>query len=131
VFDTGITVADTSTFGSDQIVYTHDWTNEATPDDCWWRACTPPFCMLAVVGHGTYVASVIGGRHPHCSGVAPGARIHVYKVFTSKHISYTSWMLDAFNHALQAGEHITANGRAYTRGRHSPDQFVDRRTRFH
>eukprot|EP00659_Diplonema_papillatum_P000773 gene773-1187_t len=32
--------------------------------------------------------------------MAPDAELHVFKVFTDKQASYTSWFLDAFNHAI-------------------------------
>ncbi|EDV29792.1 uncharacterized protein TRIADDRAFT_19704, partial [Trichoplax adhaerens] len=63
-----------------------NWTNEKTLDDN--------------IGHGTFVAGVIASSKD-CLGFAPDADLHIYKVFTSKQVSYTSWFLDAFNHAIQ------------------------------
>ena len=60
-------------------------------------------CTFADVGHGTFVASVIAGTHRACPGLAPDAQLHVYKVFNKMQLSYTSWFLDAFNHAIQSG----------------------------
>ena len=35
--------------------------------------------------------------HTHCGsgGLAPGASLHIYRVFTTAQTSYTSWFLDA------------------------------------
>lgn len=52
---------------------------------------------------GTFVASVIAGAEDKCPGLAPGARLHVHRVFTSSKLSYTSWFLDAFNYVLHSG----------------------------
>ena len=34
--------------------------------------------------------------------MAPDAELHVYRVFTDRQLSYTSWFLDAFNYAIHA-----------------------------
>ena len=49
-----------------------NWTDEEDSDD--------------KVGHGTFVASVIGSRSA-CLGLAPDASLHIYKVFNSKQVS--------------------------------------------
>jgi membrane-bound transcription factor site-1 protease len=54
------------------------------------------------IGHGTVVASLIAGTHSQCQGLAPDAILLINRVFTSKQMSYTSWFLDALNHALQS-----------------------------
>lgn len=36
-----------------------------------------------------------------CRGIAPGARLHVFKTFTDQQVSYTSYFLAALNAALQ------------------------------
>ncbi|KAI3380766.1 hypothetical protein SNEBB_003262 [Seison nebaliae] len=54
-----------------------------------------------VVGHGTFVAGVIGGRDGKCTGLAPDADLYIMKVFTKNQISYTSWFVEAFNFCLQ------------------------------
>eukprot|EP01028_Stygiella_incarcerata_P011676 TRINITY_DN66_c1_g3_i1.p1 TRINITY_DN66_c1_g3~~TRINITY_DN66_c1_g3_i1.p1 ORF type:complete len:978 (-),score=219.02 TRINITY_DN66_c1_g3_i1:150-3083(-) len=70
-----------------------DWTEDGTCED--------------KVGHGTFVAGVIGtGRDPNCHGIAPKAEIHMYKVFSQRKSAYTSWFLDAFNHAMEHGMHV-------------------------
>ncbi|GMT33116.1 hypothetical protein PFISCL1PPCAC_24413 [Pristionchus fissidentatus] len=74
------------------IVERTDWTNEKTPNDG--------------LGHGTFVAGLISGTSEECPGFAPAASIHIYKVFTKKQVSYTSWFLDAFNHAIMRGINI-------------------------
>ncbi|KHN76164.1 Membrane-bound transcription factor site-1 protease [Toxocara canis] len=69
-----------------QIVERTDWTNEQTADDG--------------LGHGTFVTGIIASSNKKCAGFAPAASIYVYKVFTKKQVSFTSWFLDAFNHAI-------------------------------
>lgn len=63
-----------------------NWTHEQTKAD--------------ELGHGTFVAGVIGGNGSGCPGFAPEALIHTFKVFTNDQVSFTSWFLDAFNYAL-------------------------------
>ena len=63
-----------------------NWTHEDTLSD--------------ELGHGTFVAGVIGGGGAECLGFAPEAGIHTFKVFTNDQVSFTSWFLDAFNYAL-------------------------------
>lgn len=69
-----------------------DWTGEDAPDDRY--------------GHGTIIAGLIGGQHPHCPGIAPAATIYSMRLFTKNQVSYTSWFLDAFNYALHIGVDI-------------------------
>ncbi len=66
-----------------------DWTDEDTLDD--------------KIGHGTFVAGVISSVHKQCSGFAPDADVYVFRVFNKNKLSYTSWFLDAFNHAMHIG----------------------------
>uniref|UniRef100_A0A915Q197 Peptidase S8/S53 domain-containing protein n=1 Tax=Setaria digitata TaxID=48799 RepID=A0A915Q197_9BILA len=75
-----------------QIVERTDWTNEQTADDG--------------LGHGTFVAGLIASSDHKCNGFAPAASIYAYKVFTKKQVSFTSWFLDAFNHAILRGINI-------------------------
>ncbi|RLN96703.1 hypothetical protein BBJ28_00006509 [Nothophytophthora sp. Chile5] len=58
------------------------------------------------VGHGTFVAGVIGGTDPKCPGIAPEAELFVFRMFTADQLSFTSWYLDAFNYALFKGIHV-------------------------
>lgn len=55
------------------------------------------------VGHGTFVSSIIGGNDQECPGIASQSDLYIFKLFTSKQASYTSWFLDAFNYALFRG----------------------------
>ena len=73
VFDTGLREHHPSfaTDGSQPSERTN-WTGERSLDD--------------KVGHGTFVASVILGRHPECPGFAPGAELLVFRVFTSQQV---------------------------------------------
>lgn len=52
------------------------------------------------LGHGTFVAGVIGGAGADCPGFAPDVLLHTFKVFTNDQVSFTSWFLDAFNYAI-------------------------------
>ncbi|MFH4973379.1 hypothetical protein AB6A40_000088 [Gnathostoma spinigerum] len=90
VFDTGLARRH-SHFR--QIIERTDWTNEKTADD-------------VGLGHGTFVAGVIASSSKQCPGLAPSASIYIYKVFTKKQVSYTSWFLDAFNHAILRGINV-------------------------
>ena len=62
-----------------------DWTDEKSVGD--------------TVGHGTFVAGVIASER-ECFGFAPESDLFIFRVFTSKQVSYTSWFLDAFNYAI-------------------------------
>ena len=86
VFDTGL-VKQFS--GLANVLEQTDWTGEGVQKD--------------VVGHGTFVAGLLAGRHPHCPGIAPGVELYAMRLFTGKQVSYTSWFLDAFNYALHIG----------------------------
>ncbi|XP_011879959.1 PREDICTED: membrane-bound transcription factor site-1 protease [Vollenhovia emeryi] len=63
-----------------------NWTNENTREDG--------------LGHGTFVAGVIASSSRDCFGFAPDADLYIFRVFTNAQVSYTSWFLDAFNHAI-------------------------------
>ncbi|XP_011631233.1 LOW QUALITY PROTEIN: membrane-bound transcription factor site-1 protease [Pogonomyrmex barbatus] len=63
-----------------------NWTNENTREDG--------------LGHGTFVAGVIASSSKDCLGFAPDADLYIFRVFTNAQVSYTSWFLDAFNHAI-------------------------------
>lgn len=49
-----------------------DWTNEKTAEDG--------------LGHGTFVAGVIGGSHKSCPGLAPDADLYIFRVFTNNQV---------------------------------------------
>eukprot|EP01132_Coremiostelium_polycephalum_P005432 gene5432-6776_t len=68
------------------VVEITNWTSESKEDDA--------------IGHGTFVAGVIASNFQDCSGLAPDAELYIYRVFTTKKESFTSWFLDAFNHAI-------------------------------
>jgi subtilisin family serine protease len=85
------------------------WTNEGRLDD--WS------------GHGTFVAGVIGSggarvpqsecaagstdaTHTECPGVSPRTEILAVRVFASGQLTYTSWLIDALNHAVARGADI-------------------------
>lgn len=83
VFDTGL---DDSHPHFRNVIERIDWTHDQSADD--------------PIGHGTFVASLIASSK-ECLGLAPDANLYIFKVFTQNHASYTSWFLDAFNHALR------------------------------
>jgi len=82
VFDTGLR-ANHPHFRN--IAELKNWSNEDTVEDG--------------LGHGTFVAGVIASQ-TDCLGFAPDAELHIFRVFTNKRVSYTSWFLDAFNYAI-------------------------------
>jgi membrane-bound transcription factor site-1 protease len=49
-----------------------NWTHEPTLDDG--------------LGHGSFVAGVVGGRDAGCPGLAPGASVHTFRVFTNDQV---------------------------------------------
>ena len=53
-----------------------------------------------VVGHGTFIAGIVGSSNPECLGIAPEAEIYVLKLFSETKITYTSCFLDAFNYVI-------------------------------
>jgi len=62
-----------------------DWTNQKITYD--------------EIGHGTFVAGVIASAE-ECPGFAPDAELYIFRVFTNKQVSFTSWFLDAYNYAI-------------------------------
>lgn len=84
IFDTGL-AEDHPHFKKGRIKDRTNWTNEKTLDDG--------------LGHGTFVAGVISS-YRECLGFAPDADLYIFRVFTNKQVSYTSWFLDAFNYAI-------------------------------
>jgi len=68
-----------------------DWTDDSASVD--------------TVGHGTFVAGVIASER-ECFGFAPDSDLYIFRVFTNKQVSYTSWFLDAFNYAILKRVHI-------------------------
>lgn len=83
IFDTGLA---TSHPHFKNIKERINWTNENTREDG--------------LGHGTFVAGVIASSSRDCFGFAPDADLYIFRVFTNAQVSYTSWFLDAFNHAI-------------------------------
>ena len=49
-----------------------DWTDEKTAEDG--------------LGHGTFVAGVIGGTYSECLGMAPDAQLYIFRVFTNNQV---------------------------------------------
>eukprot|EP00775_Hariotina_reticulata_P005633 gene5633-5872_t len=58
------------------------------------------------LGHGSFVAGVIGSQDSTCPGFAPDVLLYTFKVFTDDQVSYTSWFMDAFNYAIASKLHI-------------------------
>ena len=82
IFDTGL-AANHAHFRN--IKERTNWTTEKTLNDG--------------LGHGTFVAGVIASQ-AECLGFAPDADLYIFRVFTDKQYSFTSWFLDAFNYAI-------------------------------
>ncbi|KAF2074054.1 hypothetical protein CYY_004623 [Polysphondylium violaceum] len=59
-----------------------------------------------LLGHGTFVAGIVASQNDDCPGLAPDTELHIYKVFNSAKVSFTSWFLDAFNHAIMSGINV-------------------------
>jgi membrane-bound transcription factor site-1 protease len=89
VFDTGLRQGHKAFYNVEERI---NYTNEKDEDDG--------------LGHGTFVAGLIASNASECRGFAPEATLHIFKVFTSSQVSYTTWFLDAFNYALAAGINI-------------------------
>lgn len=94
IFDTGID-PDHSHFKNARIVEYTNWTNEPNSKD--------------TIGHGTFVAGMFasdpddgeaGGESRCPKGISPDVELHIFRLFTRKQTSYTSWFLDAFNYAM-------------------------------
>jgi subtilisin family serine protease len=49
-------------------------------------------------GHGTFISSVICNKN---SGIAPDSQVYIYKTFTKKRETYTSWLIKALDHAIE------------------------------
>jgi len=90
IFDTGVD-SDHAHFKG-RVKDRSNWTHENTLADG--------------LGHGTFVAGVIASTFPQCSGFAPEADIHTFRVFTNDQVSYTSWFLDAINYAIATEMHV-------------------------
>ena len=90
IFDTGVDSEHSHFKG--RVKDRSNWTHENTLADG--------------LGHGTFVAGVIASTFPQCSGFAPEADIHTFRVFTNDQVSYTSWFLDAFNYAIATEMHV-------------------------
>ncbi|CAM9343806.1 unnamed protein product [Discosporangium mesarthrocarpum] len=89
VFDTGLEERHQH-FGN--VVERINWTDEGALEDS--------------MDHGTHVAGVVASNDPACPGFAPDVDLHIFRVFSDKQVSYTSWFLDAFNYAIFSGIHV-------------------------
>lgn len=83
IFDTGIKLPHPS---MENVTERTNWTDEDTLEDG--------------LGHGSFVAGMVGSTNPSCQGFAPKTKIYTFRVFTNSQVSYTSWFLDAFNYAI-------------------------------
>eukprot|EP01063_Lacrimia_lanifica_P032316 TRINITY_DN5509_c0_g1_i1.p1 TRINITY_DN5509_c0_g1~~TRINITY_DN5509_c0_g1_i1.p1 ORF type:complete len:1061 (+),score=378.03 TRINITY_DN5509_c0_g1_i1:75-3257(+) len=89
IFDTGIAQDHPAFARNAQIKMCVDYTGAPSCEDG--------------LGHGSFVAGLIASQDEACVGMAGGADVYVFKVFTDKQVSYTSWFLEAFNHAIDLG----------------------------
>ena len=69
-----------------------DWTSDNVLED--------------TVGHGTFCAGVVLGSGSDCPGFAPEASLLTFRVFSGSQVSFTSWFLDAMNHAIRRRVHV-------------------------
>jgi subtilisin family serine protease len=69
-----------------------DWTTDNVLED--------------TVGHGTFCAGVVLGSGSDCPGFAPEASLLTFRVFSGSQVSFTSWFLDAMNHAIRRRVHV-------------------------
>jgi membrane-bound transcription factor site-1 protease len=89
IFDTGV--------GNNHPHFKHieertDWTTDNNVED--------------TVGHGTFTASVVLGTGGDCPGFAPEASLLTFRVFSGSQVSFTTWFLDAMNHAIRRRVHV-------------------------
>lgn len=63
-----------------------NWTHEPTLEDG--------------LGHGTFVAGVIGGTDASCPGFAPEVELYTFRVFTNDQVNF--WPVTAQNLACRA-----------------------------
>ena len=70
VFDTGLSASHPH---FTNVIERTDWTGEKIADDG--------------LGHGTFVAGVIGGSNPDCPGLAPKSDLYICRVFTNKQVT--------------------------------------------
>lgn len=71
VFDTGVSRSSLEYFSS--LADNFDWTDEGINND--------------VVGHGTFVAGIIGSNNEYCPGIAPDAELYSFRIFNKKRSS--------------------------------------------
>ncbi|EGG19252.1 membrane-bound transcription factor peptidase [Cavenderia fasciculata] len=91
IFDSGFLSTLSGSFG--QSVEVQDFTGEGQDQD--------------KIGHGTAVTSIIGCLLDRkCHGIASGATLDMYKVFTQNAESRTSWFIDGFNLAISKQTNI-------------------------
>jgi hypothetical protein len=88
IFDTGLSTNHPSFKSYER----YDWTTEESIED--------------EIGHGTFVAGIIGNLSPQCPGMASQSILHIFRIFTKNQKSYTSWFLDAFNYAIFLKIHL-------------------------
>ncbi|KAI0016090.1 peptidase S8/S53 domain-containing protein [Xylariomycetidae sp. FL0641] len=67
-------------------------------------------------GHGTHVAGIVAGKSDQFVGVAPGAKILSYKVFTSSGFSNEETVIEGFLKAFDSGADIISASLGETSG---------------
>ncbi|KAI1334251.1 peptidase S8/S53 domain-containing protein [Xylariaceae sp. FL0016] len=67
-------------------------------------------------GHGTHVAGIVAGKSDQFVGVAPGAKLLSYKVFTSNGYSNEETVIDGFLRAFDDGADIISASLGETSG---------------
>jgi len=65
-------------------------------------------------GHGTHVAGIIAGAYQHAkagwhvSGIAPQAKLHIYKVLDDEGVGDDAWIIKAIDHIASVNERAGA-----------------------
>lgn len=87
IFDTGLSDNDKR---FNNIIERSNWTDELEQYN-------------DLLGHGTFVAGIVASNDiSNCPGFAPDSELHIYRIFNTKQLSYTTWFLDAFNYAIHS-----------------------------
>jgi subtilisin family serine protease len=91
----------------------NEYGNIATQVDCTRRGAPRPGTALDENGHGTHVAGIVAGIHRFkvpgqadrvFSGLAPEARLHVYKTLNKDGEGDDAWIIKALDHISQVNE---------------------------
>lgn len=94
VFDTGVDSSHPHFAENGNIVAVWDCTKPGPPKAI--RSDRSP--SKDIEGHGTHVCGIIAGEHHEYRGMAPRAKLHVYKVLDDAGSGNDSWIIKAIEH---------------------------------